>query len=258
MAFDVDTLALPIVQAPMAGGPSTPALAAAVAAAGGLGFLAAGYKSADAVAQDIAALRSASGAPFGVNLFSPPDGATGSDAEAGRDGATGLDAEAGRDAVTAYARTLAADAERHGVSLGEPRHDDDAYEAKLEVVTRKRVPVVSFTFGCPTPATVAGLHDHDIAVWVTVTSPEEAALAQDAGADALVAQGTEAGGHRAYFRDDGNHEEYGLLVLLRLLSAQTQLPLIATGGLMDGPGIAAALVAGASAVQLGSALMLTP
>ncbi|MGH2896424.1 MAG: nitronate monooxygenase [Solirubrobacteraceae bacterium] len=118
--------------------------------------------------------------------------------------------------------------------------------------------MVSFTFGCPTPATVAALRGHDIAVWVTVTSLDEAALAQAAGADALVAQGTEAGGHRAYFTDDGAHEEYGLLVLLRLLAAQTHLPLIATGGLMDGPGIAAALVAGASAVQLGSALMLTP
>jgi nitronate monooxygenase len=123
---------------------------------------------------------------------------------------------------------------------------------------RARVPVVSFTFGCPAPETVAELHTHDVAVWVTVTSPAEAAIAQAAGADALVAQGTEAGGHRAYFSDDGEHEEYGLLVLLRLLCAQTALPLVATGGLMDGPGIAAALVAGASAVQLGSALMLTP
>ena len=81
--------------------------------------------------------------------------------------------------------------------------------------------MVSFTFGCPAPETVAALHDRDIAVWVTVTSPEEAALARDAGADALVAQGTEAGGHRGYFSDAGEHEEYGLLVLLRLLRAAT-------------------------------------
>jgi nitronate monooxygenase len=73
-----------------------------------------------------------------------------------------------------------------------------------------------------------------------------------------VAQGTEAGGHRAYFRDDGEQEEYGLLTLLRLLDAVTDLPLVATGGLVDGPGIAAVLVAGAAAAQLGSALMLTP
>jgi nitronate monooxygenase len=240
MAFDLGSLKVPIVQAPMAGGPSTPALAAAVGEGGGLGFLAAGYKTADAVGQDIAELRRASEAPFGVNLFSPSQ------------------REVAADVVTAYARTLAGDAERHGVSLGDPRFEDDAYDAKLELVIRERVAVVSFTFGCPAPETVAVLHDHDIAVWVTVTSPEEAALAQDAGADALVAQGTEAGGHRAYFSDEGHHEEYGLLVLLHLLRAQTTLPLIATGGLMDGPSIAAALVAGASAAQLGSALLLAP
>jgi nitronate monooxygenase len=240
MPFDVSSLEIPIVQAPMAGGPSTPALAIAVSQAGGLGFLAAGYKTADAVAQDIAEVRAAARAPFGVNIFSP-----------------GTSAAPG-DTVAAYARTLAADADRHGVALGNPRFDDDAYAAKLQVVTQERVPVVSFTFGCPEPATVQALHAHDIAVWVTVTDPAEAAMAQDAGADALVAQGTEAGGHRAYFRDDVPHDEYGLFVLLHLLRAQTRLPLIATGGLMDGPGIAAALVAGASAVQLGSALMLTP
>ena len=246
MVFDPHSLEIPIVQAPMAGGPSTPALAAAVCGAGGLGFLAAGYKTPDAVAQDIASVRAATAAPFGVNLFSPPDAAAAAAAEAAGDAAAG------------YARTLSADAERHGVALGEPRFDDDAYDAKLEVVLGERVPVVSFTFGCPTAETVAALHARELAAWVTVTSPAEAALAEDAGADALVAQGTEAGGHRGYFTDDGAHEEYGLLVLLHLLRAQTTLPLIATGGLMDGRAIAAALVAGAAAAQLGSALMLTP
>lgn len=240
MAFDLRSLEYPIVQAPMAGGPSTPALAAAVGEAGGLGFLAAGYKTPEAVADDIAQLRIASDAPFGVNLFIPPT------------------EKAVPQVVAAYAQTLTADAERHGVTLGDPRFDDDAYAAKLELVIRERVPLASFTFGSPAPETVTALHEHGIAVWVTVTSPEEAALAHDAGADALVAQGTEAGGHRAYFSDAGEHEEYGLLVLLRVLHTRPSPPLVATGGLMDGAGIAAALVAGASAVQLGSAFLLTP
>ena len=229
----------------MAGGPSTPALAAAVGAAGGLGFLAAGYKTPAAVADDIAQLRAASDAPFGVNLFC----------------ASPAQAQARADVVAAYAQTLAPDAERLGVALGEPRFDDDAYDAKLEVVMREAVPVVSFTFSCPAPDTVTAMQERGISVWVTVTSPEEAVLARLAGADALVAQGTEAGGHRAYFSDDELHEEYGLLTLLRLLrdpDAPSAPPLVATGGLMDGPGIAAALVAGASAVQVGSALMLSP
>jgi nitronate monooxygenase len=243
--FDLSNLKFPIVQAPMAGGPSTPALAAAVGNAGGLGFLAAGYKTAEAVAEDIGQLRAAGDTPFGVNIFVPS-----------------ADTAPSKAAV-AYARTLAADAERHGVALGDPRFDDDAYAAKLELVACERVPVVSFTFGRPAPEAVAALHERDIAVWVTVTSPEEAALAQEAGADALVAQGTEAGGHRAYFSDEGGHEEYGLLVLLRLVLLRlgrtgSPLPVVASGGLIDGAAIAAALVAGASAVQLGSAFLLTP
>jgi nitronate monooxygenase len=244
MRFQVDTLALPIVQAPMAGGPSTPELAAAVSEAGGLGFLAAGYKTAERVAADIEAVRSETGGPFGVNLFSPPSADAPAEAEA--------------DAVGAYRDALSAEGERYGVALGEPRFDDDAYDAKLQLVMEQRVPVVSFTFGCPTADAVDALHARQIAVWVTVSSAAEALRAAAAGADALVAQGTEAGGHRAYFQDDGAREEYGLLVLLRLVRAATELPVIATGGIMDGPAIAAVLVAGAAAAQLGSALMLTP
>ncbi len=240
MAFDLGQLDMPVVQAPMAGGPSTPALAAAVCEAGGLGFLAAGYKSAEAVARDIAAVRERTDKPFGVNIFFPSDD------------------EIPAAPIFAYARSLEAEAERYGVELGEPRLDDDDFDAKLELVLGEGVDVVSFTFGCPAPAAVRRLHAEDIAVWVTVTSPAEAHHAEAAGADALVVQGTEAGGHRGYFRDDPANEEYGLLVLLRLLAAQTSLALIGTGGIMDGPALAAVLCAGASAGQLGSALMLTP
>jgi nitronate monooxygenase len=238
--LDPRQLQIPIVGAPMAGGPSTPELAAAVSGAGGLGFLAAGYKSGEAVAADITALTERTSAPFGVNVFAPPD------------------TEAPATVVSAYAETLAADAERYAVTLGDNRFDDDSYQAKLELMIRRRVPVASFTFGCPSRETVAALHAEDCAVWVTVTDPAEAETAVAAGADALVTQGTEAGGHRAYFRDDADHEEYGLLVLLRLLAVQTEVPLIAAGGITDGSAIAAVLAAGAAAAQLGSALMLTP
>jgi nitronate monooxygenase len=129
----------PIVLAPLAGGPSTPALAAAVSAAGGLGFLAAGYKTAEAVEQDIAVLRESTDAPFGVNLFVPGEAA------------------ADRGAVTGYVERLAGEAERYGVALGEPRSDDDAFADKLALVARERVPVVSFTFGCPEPDAIAGV-----------------------------------------------------------------------------------------------------
>ena len=234
------TLAEPIVQAPMAGGPSTPALAAAVARAGGLGFLAAGYKPVEAVRQDIASLREASAAPFGVNLFVPSVSPAGS----------------GR--IDAYLRELAAEAERYGVPLGAARHDDDGWEAKLDLLESERVALVSFTFGCPATAVLDRLRTAGIETWVTVTSPEEAAAAVGAGADGLVVQGLEAGGHRGSFVDAPGVEGTGLLALLSLVRQVTDVPLVASGGIMTGGAIAAVLCAGASAAQLGTALMGAP
>ncbi|HWF55155.1 MAG TPA: nitronate monooxygenase [Solirubrobacteraceae bacterium] len=234
------SLRIPIVQAPMAGGPSTPALAAAVGEAGGLGFLAAGYKTVEGLAADMAALRAATRAPFAVNLFAAPA------------------RPAVAASVGAYAATLSGEAERYGVALGEPRFDDDGYAAKLALLVHDPVAVVSFTFGAPSPADLAALHAAGSAVWVTVTDLPEAAVAESAGADALVVQGTEAGGHRGYFDDARPHEEFGLIALLRLLAARTRLPLVGAGGLADAASVAATLRAGASAAQLGTALMLTP
>ena len=225
----------------MAGGPSTPELAIAVCEAGGLGFLAAGYKRADAVRDEIRAVRAATQAPFGVNVFVPsPD-------------------PADYDTLAEYLRRLEPEAERQGVKLGEPRFDDDEWEAKLDVLETERPAVASFTFGCPAPAVVSRLHDNDVAVWVTITNVEEVRAAQDAGADAVVVQGTEAGGHRGGFIADGSDESgIGLLALLRVAAHTTELPLIATGGIADGAALAAVLCAGASAGQIGTALMLAP
>ncbi|HET8758273.1 MAG TPA: nitronate monooxygenase [Solirubrobacteraceae bacterium] len=237
--FSVRSLEHPIVQAPMGGGPSTPALAAAVAQAGALGFLAAGYKTADAVREDIEAVRALTRRPFGVNLFAPPRPV----------------ADPG--AVERFARALAAEADRYGAPLGEPRHDDDEWAAKLALVADLGVPVVSFTFGCPPRGDVRALQHAGGAVWVTVTRPEEAVQAAEAGADALVVQGTEAGGHRATF-DDAAPGDIGLLALLQLVGDAVDLPLIATGGIATGRGVAAVLAAGADAAALGTAFMLCP
>jgi nitronate monooxygenase len=237
--FSVSQLEHPIIQAPLGGGPSTPALAAAVSEAGGLGFLAAGYRSVDAVREEIAELRRLSGRPFGINLFAP--------GPALGDGA----------ALAGYAATLAGEAERYGVELGEPRHDDDGWDEKLTLVADERIPVVSVTFGCPSRSEVDALHAAGCAVWVTVTTPAEALAAAEAGADALVVQGVEAGGHRGSF-DERTPGDLGLLALLQLVRAVTDLPLVATGGIATGHGIAAVLAAGAAAAQLGTAFMLTP
>jgi nitronate monooxygenase len=240
MPIDFPELTHPIIQAPMAGGPSTPALAAAVTNAGGLGFVAAGYRSAEDLRADIEATRALTDGPVGVNLFLVAR----SEVDAG--------------ALSDYAAEIAPDAARYGTELGEAHFDDDALEAKLELVRELRAPIVSFTFGCPSPPVVASLQGDGIAVWVTVTEPDEAVLAAGVGCDALVCQGTEAGGHRGTFEDLDGRGELGLLSLLRLARGLTDLPLVASGGIADGPGIAAARAAGAVAAQIGTAFLLCP
>lgn len=229
-----------VVQAPMAGGPSTPALAAAVCEAGGLGVLAAGYRTPDEVREEIAELRRRSDGAFGVNLLLVED----------RPVDTG--------ALERYAAGIAPDARRHGVTLGDPRFDDDHRAAKVELAARERVPHVSFAFGCPQPAEVELLRAAGAKVWVTVTEPEEAVLAEAAGADVLVVQGVEAGGHRGTFEDVDGTGEVGHIALLRLVEHATGLPLVAAGGIMDAARVRVARAAGAAAVQAGTAFMLCP
>jgi nitronate monooxygenase len=185
-------------------------------------------------------VRAGTDAAFGVNVFVPAP------------------ARADPDGLRAYLDELALDAERQGAPLGEPRFDDDEWEGKLDLVCEERVPLVSFTFGCPPADVVSRLHAHGAAVWVTVTKLEEAAEAEQAGADALVVQGTEAGGHRGAFVDDEDAPGSGLLALLRVIAHEVPLPLIASGGIADGAALAAALCAGAVLGQIGTALMLTP
>ncbi|MBX6395829.1 MAG: nitronate monooxygenase [Alicyclobacillaceae bacterium] len=237
----LEYLRSPIVQAPMAGGVSTPALVAAVSQAGGFGFLAAGYKTAHAMLEEIRTVRKLTTAPFGINLFVP-----------GHESVN-------HEAVNHYRTRIEVEARRLGVDLGEPVADDDDWEAKLDVLLKEPVPVVSFTFGCPPPDVVAELKNRGSCIVVTVTTPQEAVAAREAGADALCVQGIEAGGHRASFRNSMSaDEDYGLLVLLRLVRREVDLPLIAAGGIMHGRDVAAVLVAGACAAQLGTAFLRCP
>src|SRR5256714_8477724 len=174
----------------MAGGPSTAELAIAVSESGGLGFLAAGYRSAADVRSEIERVRAATERPFGVNVFVPREDE--------------VDEDALRDFVG-----------RLGPLAGEPRWDDDDWQRKLELLREAAVPVVSFTFGPPPNDDVSALRAVGTEVWVTVTSPVEARAATSAGADALVVQGVEARGHQGAWQDTDDTERLGLLALLR-------------------------------------------
>jgi nitronate monooxygenase len=236
----LDELSVPVVLAPLAGGPSTPELAAAVSGSGGLGFLASGYLSADQTRERIGALRALTDKPFGVNVFVPGRGPT--------DPAV----------YEPYLKRLSDWAEPRGLQLGEPRYSDDDWKAKLELLQGDPVPVVSFTFGCPDREVITSLRSGGSEVWVTVTGPNEARQATGRGAEVLVAQGAEAGGHRASFIDAPDAPVYSLLTLLGLVRAATDTPLVATGGIATGEALAAVLAAGARAGQIGTGFMLSP
>lgn len=232
-------LRFPVVVAPMAGGPTTPQLVAAVTNAGGFGFLAGGYVTAEILTEAITKTTELTGDPFGVNLFIPGPRSTAD--------------------ISEHRERMRAEARRYGVEPGAAHWDDDGYASKLALVVRRRIPVVSFTFGLPSPDDVAQLHEIGSRIVITVTGPEEAQLAAAAGADVLCVQGFEAGGHRGLFADDptvpAGGETYGLLAALRLISSVVDLPLIAAGGLVHGGDVAAVLVAGAVAAQLGTAFL---
>lgn len=228
---------LPLIAAPMAGGAGTPALVVAAARAGGLGFLAAGYKTPQALDAEIATVEAA-GAPFGVNLFVPnPVPIDPAD-------------------LRRYADLLAAEADRHGVTLDPaPVEDDDHWHDKLDVLRGRPVPVVSLTFGIPGPADLAALRATGALLVQTVTSVDEAKAAAAAGVDALAVQAAAAGGHYGTFTPSGPVADTPLTDLVAAVRHAVDLPLIAAGGLSTPQEVAAALRAGADAAAVGTVLL---
>lgn len=242
-----------VVGAPMAGGPTTPELVAAVGEAGGLGFLAGGYLSAPQLAAAIAEVWDATTRPFGVNLFVPAQ------ANAYAVGPGELNGHERADAVAAYRETLAPEARSVGAEPGEPRPgDDDDWERKLDLVVRERVPVVSFTFGLPSSAVLGELRRAGIETLMTVTDVTEARAALDAGVDALCVQGTDAGGHRGTLDPVKEPGDADLVELVAAVRAETDVPIAAAGGISTAERAAEVRAAGADAVQVGTALLLTP
>ncbi len=209
----------------MAGGPSTSALAAAVSAAGGLGSIAGAMSTPEQLRAAIVDVRARTSAPFAVNLFAPLPAPT-------------------NERVPQWS-------ELTGVPFAGPPVLPDVGE-QLAVIAAERVPVLSFTFGIPP---LEGVTAFRIG---TATTVAEAVALERAGVDAVVAQGYEAGGHRGTFLDAVDRSLIGTLALVPLIVNAVSVPVIASGGIMDGRGIAAALALGAQAVQLGTAFLRCP
>jgi nitronate monooxygenase len=231
---------LPVIAAPMAGGPSTPGLVTAAARVGGLGFLAAGYKTTDQLGIEIAQVRSAGG-PFGVNVFAPNP------------------LPVDRNEFRRYARTIQPEADQYGLTLDgvDPREDDDQWDDKIELLVADPVPVVSFTFNVPHPSVVQRLRRAGTLIVQTVTSAVEARQAEDVGTDVLAVQCSAAGGHSGTFTPRVTPPPVDLVDLLQEVRATTGLPLLATGGLSTSGDVSGALRAGAVAVAVGTALLRT-
>jgi nitronate monooxygenase len=231
---------LPVVAAPMAGGPTTPALVLAASAAGSAGFLAGGYKTPEALAAEIAEVRATTG-QYGVNLFAPSP--------------VPID----RASYAAYRELLLPLAERYAVELpAEPVEDDDAWQAKIDVLVDAAPPVVSFTFGLPDPVSVARLKRAGCLLMQTVTSADEARTAREARLDGLAVQSADAGGHWGTLTPKRPPERLPLPDLVRAARAMAELPVIAAGGIGSSADVRAALDAGAEAVAIGTMLLLAP
>lgn len=239
---DLPGLDLPFVGAPMAGGPSTPELAAAVCAAGGLGQLAGAYLDPGQLRAQIHRARELTSRPFGVNLFVPTDTTSAAAPE-----------------VERYAAQLRPEAERHGLTLPEPDwHDTDHWQDKLALLIADPVAVVSFHFGCPPEQVVQQLHEVGTRVLVSATTPDEAVAAQAVGADAVCLQAATAGGHRGTHAVAATPNDLDALSLLAAALPALSVPVVVAGGLATRQQVRAVLEAGAAAVQVGTALLRTP
>ena len=222
----------------MAGGGDTPALVAAVANAGALGFLGATYLSAEQIRQAGRAVREQTRGPFGINLFAPlPAPETPPELQPALDRVAPFFAELGLPAPEP------------------PAVKSYPFDEQLAAVLDTDASFFSFTFGVLPPPAMNGLKSRGLFVAGTATTVEEALALEKAGVDAVIAQGSEAGGHRGTFSGDFHAAQIGAMALVPQVVDAVRVPVIASGGIMDGRGIVAALALGARAVQMGTAFL---
>lgn len=230
----------PILLAPMAGGPSTPELAAAVSRAGGLGAIATGYQSPDQIRTAIRRVRELTDRPFAANL---------------------LVAESVQTTPAQLARAdelLAPLREELGLEATPMPSLDEPFEEQIATLLEARVPVVSFTFGILKPEAIEAFKRQGTLLAGTATSVAEARALEAAGVDCVVAQGMEAGGHRGTFIGPAEASLVGTMALVPQVVDAVSIPVVAAGGIMDGRGLVAAFALGAAGVQMGTAFLRCP
>ncbi|HKO88497.1 MAG TPA: nitronate monooxygenase [Burkholderiales bacterium] len=232
----------PIIQGPFGGGLSSVALLAAVSNAGGLGSYGAHMLGAKQIIELAKQIRLHTDQPFNLNLWV-------SDHDPGGLSPTVAQFEAGIAQYQHYFDELGIEPPAAPAAYGE-RYDEQI-EAMLEV----KPPVLSFVFGLPSIEIVKACREREIITFATVTTLDEALMAQEVGVDAIVATGFEAGGHRPSFLKPSEDSLTGTIALVPQIVSRVKMPIIAAGGIADGHGLAASLILGAHAVQIGTAFL---
>jgi len=237
--FDFSQLQIPVIQAPMAGGVNTPQLAAAVSNAGGVGSFGFAYSTPQKIREDLAATKAMTNGPINANffIFSPVE----------------LPDHALQRMVVAALEALPV---RDHLSIAIPQAPFfPDLDKQLEPIWDQRPAILSFHFGIPPGRVIDQAHALGISVGITATCLKEAIAIQRAGADFIVSQGIEAGGHRGIFEPNANDEQISAVALAELLAKHCSIPIVAAGGIMSGGDIRAVLAAGAKAAQMGTAFL---
>lgn len=230
----------PLIQAPLGGGPSTAALVAAVSNTGALGSLGGAYLTPEDLERTIQSIQKLTKNPFAVNLFAPTP-----------------TPKLQQDQIDAAVKVT--QDYRKELALSEPLIQapfSESFADQIATVINCKPAVFSFIFGLISEELINECHQQQIKVIGTATTLEEGLMLQELGVDAVVAQGAEAGGHRGTFTAEQQDPLIGTFVLTRIMAHALNVPVIASGGIMDGSGIASALTLGAQAAQLGTAFLL--